>query len=256
MAMTIAQHLARGEHADAKVGGFDVAEMLIEKPLIATGNGEPQYLRVSATADWTDRTVSMRFFSVNAQSQTLADHAIGTVKITPSQEWSTGWNRMAHLVNNRIAALEQESATKDISVCHRLKRAMAYKLFSSFVDYDETYQGMDEVIINTAEREATARVVFKVRDRGFGFDPCWVDSLGHIAGFVMNNQIDGADEGMVFVNHGWVSARFAKPIVPGGSYTTYNKMHLVGNQTYVGDTYVLEDGIIVGVIEGVKVCFT
>lgn len=103
--------------------------------------------------------------------------------------------------------------------------------------------------------EASARVQFQVEDGGFYQSPCWIDSCGHIAGFIMNGNDNIHSKGQVFINHGWDAARLAKPLQSGKTYCTYNRMQLVSGTLYAGDTYILEDGVIIGVFEGVKVRF-
>ena len=49
--------------------------------------------------------------------------------------------------------------------------------------------------------------------------------------------------------------RVAKKTEPGKTYQTYNKMELEDEKgnTYVGNTYILEEGVIIAIFEGVKV---
>ena len=162
------------------------------------------------------------------------------------------WSRLAHLVQGRISSLQKSVDEGD---SHKLKRGLTYKLFSSLVEYVNEYQGMQEVILHTEGFEATARVVFQVGEDGFSWNPCWIDSLGHIAGFIMNGTENIHTKDHVFVNHGWSGMRCAKKTEYDQSYQTYNKMLPQDEKgsMYVGDTYILENGIIVAVFEGVKV---
>ena len=228
--------------------------MKIDRPLIASPDSTSQLLQVSASADWSRCEVSLAFFSVNAECQKIADHAICTVKITqaPSTLWIQDWSRLAHLILGRVSSLQKSVDEGD---SHKLKRGLTYKLFSSLVKYEDDYQGMQEVILNTEGFEATARVVFQVGENGFSWNPCWIDSLGHIAGFIMNATDNSHSKDHVFVNHGWNGMRCAKKIEYDQTYQTYNKMQSQDEKgsMYIGDTYILEDGIIVAIFEGVKV---
>ena len=233
---------------------LDCANMKIDRPLIASPDSTSQLLRVSASADWSRYEVTLTFFSVNAESQIIADHAICTVKVThaPAALWLQDWNRLAHLIQGRISSLQKSVDEGD---SHKLKRGLAYKLFSSLVEYANDYQGMQEVILNTENFEATARVVFQIGDNGFSWNPCWIDSLGHIAGFIMNGNDNIHTKDHVFVNHGWSGMRCAKKIEYEKTYQTYNKMLPQDEKgdVYVGDTYILENGMIVAIFEGVRV---
>lgn len=89
------------------------------------------------------------------------------------------WKRNSYLIQSRVTALRHGVDGGD---SHLLKKGIVYKLFSSLVEYDSAYQGMQEVVLDSKQLEATAKVKFQVDDEGFYFNPRWVDSLGHIAG--------------------------------------------------------------------------
>lgn len=130
-----------------------------------------------------------------------------------------------------------------------------YKLFNSLVEYANIYQGIQDVVVKTEGFEAMVRVVFQTNGDKFPWNLCWIDSLGHIASFIMNSNDNNHTKDYVFVNHRWSGLRFAKTIERGKTYQTYNKMipqDDKGNM-YVGDTYIVESGRIVAIFEGVKV---
>lgn len=103
---------------------------------------------------------------------------------------------------------------------------MAYKLFSVLVNYQDVYKGMSEVILDSTNREATACVNLceSRHDGQFNTPPFHIDSLAHLAGFIMNanDHVDPSET--VFVNHGWHGLRFSEKPVPGKSYRTYVRM--------------------------------
>ncbi|OCK90224.1 polyketide synthase [Cenococcum geophilum 1.58] len=252
MTLTVVRYMLQANNMPADIG-LDCTNMKVDRPLIASPDSTSQLLRVSASADWSRGEVSLALFSVNAESRRIADHAICTVKVTqaPAALWLQEWKRLTHLIQGRISSLQR---SVDDGYSHKLKRGLAYKLFSSLVEYANNYQGMEEVVLDTEGFEATARVVFQVGDEGFSWNPCWIDSLGHIAGFIMNGNDNIHSKDHVFVNHGWSAMRCGKRIEYGKTYQTYNKMQPEdekGNM-YVGDTYILENGMIVAIFEGVK----
>jgi naphtho-gamma-pyrone polyketide synthase len=234
--------------------GLNCAEMKVDRPLIATTDLSCQMLRLSATANWSRNEVSLVFFSIDSKSNKEVNHATCLVKIThtPASKWLQEWKRMGYLIQGRISSLQK--GVHD-GQSHKLRRGLAYRLFSSLVDYADDYQGMQEVTLDTEEFEATAQVVFQTGDNGFDWNPCWIDSLGHIAGFIMNGNDNMYSKDHIFVNHGWGAMRCAKKIEHNKTYQTYNKMHSEDEKgnIFVGDTYILEDGMIVAIFEGVKV---
>lgn len=231
--------------------GLDVGDVKVDRPLIADSNGGTRLLRISASANWSTKVVSIALYSINAQGRKLADHAKCQVRITENQSWFQEWKRSSYLIKSRVTSLHKGVDGGD---SHQIKRGMVYKLFSSIVDYDERYQAMQEVVFDSNELEATAQVSFQVDEEGFNFNPCWIDGLGHIAGFIMNGNDNVHSKDQVFINHGWDAMRCATKFRKGKTYRSYNKMQLVSGSLYAGDTYILEDDSVVAVIEGVKVC--
>ncbi|KAM3080309.1 hypothetical protein ACMFMG_005270 [Clarireedia jacksonii] len=250
IAMTIADYMLRANGMNEDGTGIDVGTMKATRPFIANSNGGAQLLRISANAGWSTRTISISFFSANNLGKKIADHGTCLVRITSSRNWPQEWKRKSYLIKSRINALAKGV---DSGESHKLKTGMVYKLFSSLVDYDSKYKGIQEVVLDSNELEATARVSFQVGDEGFYFNPIWIDSLGHIAGFIMNGNDNIHSKEEVFINHGWDAMRCSTKFAKDKIYQTYNRMQLESGTTYVGDTYVLDDeGVIVAVFEGVR----
>lgn len=238
-------------NTSVKFTGFDVSDVKIDRPLVALPSETSHLFRVSASVEWASQFVSLSIYSVNNLGNKIISHATVNVRLVVDRtQWLAEWNPMAYLINGRIASLERGVNQGN---SHKLKRSMVYKLFSSIVDYSSEYQGMQEVILDSEELEATAKVSFQVDSQGFVMNPRWIDSLGHLAGFIMNGNETIQSDKQVFINHGWSHLRFGEIPVQGKVYTTYNKMQLVSGKLYAGDTYVLDDGRIVAVFEKVAV---
>ena len=230
---------------------MDVSDMAVNKPLIASGHA-PQLFRASASADWKDRRALINFYSVNATGKKTLEHANCTVKFGDTENWLKGWKRNAYLIQCRIESLKQ---VVDQGQSHEVKRGLAYKLFSALVDYGQCYQGMQEVTLNSAQHEATARIRFQTteKEEHHFFSPYWIDSLGHLAGFVMNAN-DGIDpKRQVLVNHGWDSMRYATRFSRNKTYQTYVRMQDIGGTRYAGNTYIFDGDEVVALYQGVKV---
>ncbi|KAK3627687.1 hypothetical protein LTR22_022651 [Elasticomyces elasticus] len=111
---------------------------------------------------------------------------------------------------------------------------MAYTLFASnLVDYAEKYRGMQSVEMH--ELEAFANMELTTKESGvWTVPPYFIDSVAHLAGFVMNCS-DAMDTTNNFcVTPGWNSMRFEDP------------------QIYLGDVYIMQDATIVGMVGGIK----
>ena len=249
--LTLANYLLESVTKDTKNVGINVTNMIIEKPLIATGSG-PQLFRASCTLTWEARCASVKLYSVTSEGKKIADHCRCTVLFEDKEAWRRDWRRNAYLIKSRIESLDKDV---DQGESHKLKRGLAYKLFSALVDYSPHYQGMQEVILNSKQLEATAKVEFQTteKEEDHYFSPCWVDSLGHIAGFIMNANDGNDSKRQVFINHGWESMRCATRFSRGPTYRTYNRMQLVEGTVYAGDTYIFNGDEVVAVFKGVKV---
>lgn len=223
--------------------------MTVPKPLIAKNDG-PQLFRATATADWNEKCASVQIYSVNADGKKTVDHGSCLVKFSDCNVWKEEWRRHAYLIWRSIDRLFQSAAEGE---GHKLGRGMVYKLFSALVEYDSNYKSMEEVILDSEQYEATARVKFQAKPGNFHRNPFWIDSLGHLSGFVMNANDATDSKTHVFVNHGWDSMRCSKKFSADTTYRTYVKMQLWQNNIYAGDVYVFEGDDIIAVYGGVKV---
>ncbi|KAJ5988463.1 hypothetical protein N7481_003673 [Penicillium waksmanii] len=117
-----------------------------------------------------------------------------------------------------------------------------------------TFQGMKKVYLDPLQWEATADVVLEApdTDQTFTVPPYWIDSIGHLSGFVLNAHLSDHNPKTVYVSHGWESLRFAKTLLPGKTYRTYVRMmESPGGILVAGDVYCFEGTSIIAVFRGV-----
>lgn len=249
--MTIGDHLLSISDKQTDGVSMAVTDMVVAKPLIATGKGA-QLFRATATADWKSRQVTIGIYSVTTTGKKIFDHATCKVDYANKDEWLKEWKRGAYLIKSRIDSLRH---SVEDGQTHKLKSGMAYKLFGALVEYGPSYQGMQEVLLDSAQLEATARVELQTtkEDGEFYFSPYWIDSLGHLAGFVMNANDAIDSKQTVFVNHGWESMRCATSISRDKTYRTYVRMQNVEGTLFAGDLYIFDEDTVVAVNQGVKV---
>lgn len=161
------------------------------------------------------------------------------------------WSPMDHLVTGRIDALVASAREGKAS---RFSRNMAYGLFASnLVEYADSYRGMQSVVIQ--DLEGFAEVKLTDKDSGnWTVPPYFIDSVAHLAGFIMNCS-DAMDTRANFcVTPGWKSMRFAERLTPGAKYRSYVKMipSAEDASAYFGDVYILRDDMIVGQVCGIE----
>ncbi|KAJ5676015.1 conidial yellow pigment biosynthesis polyketide synthase [Penicillium macrosclerotiorum] len=223
---------------------INVRSMAVPKTLIGK-DSEPHPVKIVAEAKDSKECIK---FSISSHQ---GEHASFTVDFGRGSEWMEEWNRTGHLVESRIEALRKQSEEESV---HVLRQEMAYKLFSSFVDYSKTFQGIKKVYLNPDAWEATADVVLENPnpDQKFVVPPYWIDSIGHLSGFILNVQTNEDAKKNVFVSHGWESLRLARPLVPGRTYRTYVRMiEKPGSNIVSGDVYCLEKSTVIAVFGGV-----
>lgn len=251
MALTIGDYLLVQSGRDVTKTFMDVSKMVVFKPVIAEENSTKQLFRVSATVDWNSQAAQFQFYTVSKEGKKLTDIAKCILKFSGSDSWTKKWKRNEYLIKTRIEKLH--SGVND-GQSHKIKRGMAYRLFSAIVDYEQKYRGIEEVVLDSAAFEATAHVKLQVtEDHGkYYFPPFWIDSIGHLAGFVMNAN-DTVDPSQAFTNHGWDFMRYITKFSVEKTYQTYVKMQNIGGTMYSGDVYVFEEGSIVAVFGGITV---
>lgn len=244
----MADYLIEKYKPELKSSGLDVCNVTVPKPLIAK-TGKEQF-RVSATANWADKCASVQVYSVTPEGKKLIDHASCEVKFFDCGAAELEWKRSSYLVKRSIELLEANSLTGGT---HRLQRGMVYKLFSALVDYDENYQSIKEVILDSENHEATAFVKFQAPPANFHRNPYWIDSFGHLSGFIMNASDTTDSKNQVFVNHGWDSMRCVKKFSPDVTYRTHVRMQPWRDSIWAGDVHIFEGDDVIAVFGGVKV---
>lgn len=233
---------------------MDVANMRITKPLIANQDLKSQLLRTSASVDWNTQIAVLKFDSVSLEGKHFSNHATCDVKYGNGNDWKAEWQRSAYMIRPCLQRLEEDVSQ---GRSHKLKRGMAYRVFSSMVEYGNSYKGFEDVVLDSAGLEGTARIKFQTSedDGDFFFSPYWVDNLAQLSGFVMNGNDAVDHKTTAYLNQGWNSMRFADigALSDSTTYQTYVKMQPYDKTTHIGDVYIFAEDTVVAVFGGVKV---
>lgn len=232
---------------------MNVADLVVTKGLVANQDtSQSQCIRVTVKIeDIAYRSASLCWQNVEASGEADEAFATATLYFGDSTEWIRSWIPMTHFVQSRIQALEQLVVE---GKANRYSRKMAYLMFANnLVNYADKYRGMQAVTIH--ELEAFADVQLSTEKGGiWTVPPYFIDSVAHLAGFVMNCS-DAIDTQKDFcVTPGWQSMRFAKPLVSGAKYRSYVKMIPTEDDPtiYLGDVYILQDDAIMGVVGSIQ----
>ncbi|KAF2204098.1 ketoacyl-synt-domain-containing protein [Delitschia confertaspora ATCC 74209] len=253
-AMTIADYLWKQLRPNLPTPGLNVCAVEVHKTLIAQVPPPPegQHLQIEATADLETNQVQLKFRSVAPDGKkVLADHAFGTVKYEDVDSWKEEWARTQFMVQTQIDILKQKLAT---GAAHKVLRGMAYKLFKALVTYDDKYRGMEEVILDGKQTEATASIHFQTTpaDGSFFCSPYWIDSLAHLSGFIVNASDNVDSDNSVYISHGWGSIKISKQLSVDCKYRSYVRMQPAPGNISVGDVYIMEGEEVIGLVTGLK----
>lgn len=260
IAITLGKYLYENLRPDAKVGGapvdIEVYDMFVREGIVVQKDTKvPQMIQVSiSTVNIDSGIANLEWHNLTSDASAFADEepiVTAQIRYGSSVDNIASWIPMKHLVQGRIDALEQLA---EKGVASRLSHSLAYLLFSSnLVHYADEYRGMQSVVMH--ELEAFADVTLKAKSSGiWTVPPFFIDSVAHLAGFVMNVS-DAMDTRSNFcVTPGCGSMRIARPLVAGAKYRSYVKMipTIEDPTVYLGDVYILQDGEIIGLVRAIK----
>lgn len=228
---------------------MDVTKMEVFQPLIAKADSATQLIKVSAVKKPGANSVEVRFSSQDGSE--VKEHAHCTVQYGDGKAWMSEWARTAYLIKARMNHLVDLAKA---GISHKILRKMVYKLFSVLVKYNEKYQGLEEVFMDSNLLEAAASVKFKTTaaDGEFVYSPYWIDSIAHLSGFVLNDS-DTTSEDAVYISHGWQSMHIVGSLSEDKSYRSYVRMQPTGSQgVMAGDVYVFKGDEVIAVCGGLK----
>ena len=227
--------------------------MEVTKGLVANNSTDtPQLIQVSVeTADIHSNTAELKWYNVHPNGTVDETFATATLFYGDAAEWLASWGPTTHLIQGRIQDLERLAQS---GVANRFTHNMAYLLFANnLVDYATKYRGMQSVVLYGLE--AFADIVLSTEKGGtWTVPPYFIDSVAHLAGFIMNTS-DAIDTKNNFcVTPGWRSMRFARPLEAGAKYRSYVKMIPTAEDpsAYLGDVYILQDDAIIGMVGGIR----
>ncbi|KAK4168184.1 hypothetical protein QBC43DRAFT_309829 [Cladorrhinum sp. PSN259] len=253
IAYTLGEYLYKKLKSTSKDVPMNMANLQVYKGLVANQSlDKPQLIRVSITTpDINTNVADLAWYNVHADGSIDEPFANANLYFGNATEWLDSWIPMKHLVDGRIADLERLAQA---GVANRFTHNMAYLLFANnLVDYADKYRGMHSVVLH--ELEAFADIVLTTDKSGsWTVPPYFIDSVAHLAGFIMNVS-DAIDTKTNFcVTPGWKSMRFAKKLTPGAKYRSYVKMIPTADDptTYFGDVYIMQDDAIIGMVGGIE----
>nr|WAU16864.1 BTG4 [Cercospora sp. JNU001] len=252
---TLATYIYKKLHPGAKDAPLmNVTNMAVTKGLVARSNTNlPQIIQVTAETQgaWQNGvTLTWQNVDENNDNEVSEPFATATVNYEDSSMALRSWSSLAHLVLDRMETLDRLALE---GKANRLSRNMAYNLFgSNLVNYADKYRGMQSVVINDLEGYADVQLTTQQTSGTWTVPPYFIDSVAHLAGFIMNCSDAMDTQKNYCVTPGWKSMRFAKPLVAGGRYRSYVRMIQREGGGYFGDVYIFQGDEIMGMVGDIE----
>ncbi|KAF4219428.1 hypothetical protein CNMCM6457_003033 [Aspergillus fumigatiaffinis] len=253
MAFTVGEYLYRRLVPSVKDVHMNLSDVEVLHAQVALEKkGSVQPLVLKAHLDLSTSSMSLGWFNASAETGECAAESFATavVRFEDPAAWTREWDRISHLVQGRIEALEQRAAEGKAS---KLSKPLAYALFKNVVDYADRYRGMEQVVLH--EHEAVAEVTLVAERHGtWHTPPHWIDSVSHLAGLVMNGSDASNTRDYFYVTPGCSSFRLLNPLKAGGKYRSYVRMFPLPEEAnmYAGDVYILQGERIVGMVGQIR----
>ncbi|KAI1116521.1 putative polyketide synthase, partial [Nemania sp. NC0429] len=255
IAYTLGEYMYKKLVPGTKSVHVNITNLVVVKGLVANSKptAPPQLIQVFVdTDDIQSNTAQLSWYNVD-NSTGKADQPFATAALVyeSPQAWLSSWVPATHLVLGRIEELRRLAES---GIANKFSRSMAYLLFANnLVDYSDKYRGMQSVTIHGLEAFADVQLTTE-KGGSWTVPPYFIDSVCHLAGFVMNVS-DAVDAKANFcVTPGWGSMKFAKPLVAGEKYRSYVKMIPTADDPsiYLGDIYILQAEMIIGMVGAIQ----
>jgi asperthecin polyketide synthase len=251
MALTVGEHLYKMLLPKTKEVHMNVSDMEVLHAQVAQSDKScAQLLMLEANIDLAAQAMIVHWYNVSVDgTRSENSFASATVLFEDPAAWQSEWERVEHFVKGRIEALSRMAVD---GTANKLSKNMTYNLFKNVVDYTDKYRGMQSVVLD--EHEAFADISLVPETHGtWHTPPHWIDSVFHLAGFIMNGSDASNTKDFFYVTPGWDSSRLAKPLKPDAPYRSYVRMFPSKEPNmYAGDVYLLQNDVVVGMMGQIK----
>ena len=152
MAVVVAQYIWSSMRPKIELPGINVSSMEVPRSLIVELPQRPpgQHLEMEAEAKIDDKggMAHCSWRSVHPDGTKIQEHAHCTVLYESKDQWLQEWSKVAQLVRNSIKMLHEKAHRGAADI---MQTGLAYKCFTSFVNYSPKYRAMEEIIFDGLE---------------------------------------------------------------------------------------------------------
>ncbi|KAJ5124897.1 uncharacterized protein N7515_008722 [Penicillium bovifimosum] len=241
IALTVADYFRTHFVFPGPVTGMNVVKLEMTSPVLMPVErpAESKMLQIVGEANLASNSIGLRVGILDDRSGALQHHASCQIVFGDSELWAQAWNKNAYLILERMEDLERGVLAGTTS---HISHEMVYKLFANVVQYDERYQGMQEVIVDSRKLEAVVSLaLYQGADAGTFFcSPLWLDNLAQIAGFIMNAIGTVNPREFTYISHGIESYQIAEEIDPRLPYRAHVRMLPEEKNVFVGDVSIFQ----------------
>lgn len=253
MLLVLGEYL-RKKNPDLAGSLVEIQDMDSQRPLTTKSKGKgPQFLQCRIELDSNTQKAAVEFWSVNSQGKNLVKHVEARLAFPDAKEAHSKAKEDALVILNRIADLAKR--VDDDDGVQKITGNTAYQLVSSLSAYDPPYRGVSTALLDSPNYEAVGTVKFNHprQDGTYQINPYLLDNLCQPALITMNANDQADLNKEVFVNHGWESFHFFKPLAMNKVYRSHAQMSGPADDfSYSGDIVVFEGEEVVAVCRGFK----
>ena len=238
MAKSATQYAYEKIKPGKKVPTMSIHDVDMTHALVVPKPDPEQIVKTTVSYSSAESKATIAFHSATAGVST--DHGSCQVILEDKNTWDPQMSQTSFLVQTRIQSLKDLSST---SKTHRLLKPVVYKLFDNLVSYGKNYQGMEEVWVDADCRDAVGTVKLPdVSGSGnFLYNPFWIDTAIHLAGFLANGGLKYPDD-IACLSTGFDSWRLVKELQADEVYTTYVSMQESESPNVLSGSAFVYDG--------------
>lgn len=234
MALAAASYLFEKSNCGSGSLEMEVSEFAISSTLVFQGAHSVRIIATQRPSDTNVVEVSIlsshhRVATEVARCRVINGHGEGL---------TNDINSNTYLYQSRMDLLNLFLSTGQVS---KVPRSEVYEWLSSFVSYEKTLHGIQEVLLNVAAWEAVAKISLPFKEGNFVCDPRWLDNLIQVPTLVVNYSHNYMPERWLTCR-GWSELHILLPLVPDTIYRVHVRMQPGGEtDSLVGNLHALDE---------------
>ena len=252
MALAAATYLFRRFDPEENISTMVLEDLEITHPLIASGKDIlKKTVEVNASITQASKLAKITFSSSNSGSSSVHEHGSCTVRLGEAAKLQDSHHDSSKEAKSKLDLLVASAKTGQQL---RLPKLIVYKLFACLVQYDAAYQGMDEVYLDNSRRDAAASVRLTTNHKAgtFTCNPYWIDTVIHLAGFVLNGDMTKPDD-VAYISTGFKELFILDALRPNTEYAAFSSISNEDKKgVSSGNVYVFHGQRLIAVCAGIS----